>query len=264
MKLFNQLIVGAFTLILLSACSAKSSQQTMNNSQEISEENTAEKVTELSPREKLIAELPEDSAADDWELLLVNEDNPVPENYEVSVNFVPAYNGMLMDERIYQSWMDWYHDALEAGHELVLVSAYRSVDHQISNIEYFTQQRIDAGMSFDEARAETMRFMAVPGASEHHTGLALDIVDTDWYAQHPEGPLRQDYDTHPSQHYLIDSMADFGFILRYPKGKEEITGIGYESWHFRYVGPENAKFMQKHELTLEEYVGLIAERDQQE
>jgi D-alanyl-D-alanine carboxypeptidase len=87
--------------------------------------------------------------------------------------------------------------------------------------------------------------------------LAVDIVDSNWL-ETGKG-LIPEYDTQPSQHWLIDNMTDYGFILRFPKGKEAETGIEYESWHFRYVGTENAKYLEKYDLSLEEYIQLLKE-----
>ena len=74
--------------------------------------------------------------------------------------------------------------------------------------------------------------------------------------------LEEEYETQESQHFLEDTMTEFGFILRYPEDKEEITGIGYEPWHFRYVGRENAEFMVGNNLALEEYIELLNKRDE--
>jgi D-alanyl-D-alanine carboxypeptidase len=142
---------------------------------------------------------------------------------------------------------------------LFFASGYRSVERQTNNYENRIQGYVNDGYTEEEARELTEEYIAVPGYSEHHTGLALDIVDQEWIAQ--GNSLSPDYDTQESQQWLVETMADYGFILRYPEGKEEITGINYESWHFRYVGVENAQFMVEHELVLEEYMELLHERE---
>lgn len=245
--------------VLLVACSSFSQDGSSDTDNQRTVKNEEKPLTE---KEKLITQLPEDAHASDWNLILVNNDHPVPENYDEQVTMVPAENGLLMDERIFENWDAWNTVAQEAGYGLVLVSAYRSVDLQQSLFDDSYQQNLARGYSEEEAREKTMEYLTIPGSSEHHTGLALDIVDTDWAAQ-TDDPLVPEYDQHPSQHFLVDTMTDYGFILRYPKGKEDITGIQYESWHFRYVGKENARFITEHDLTLEEYLDLLNQRDQQ-
>jgi D-alanyl-D-alanine carboxypeptidase len=93
-------------------------------------------------------------------------------------------------------------------------------------------------------------FSAYPGRSEHHTGLAIDITSEsmDW-------ALSQDFASYPEGQWLDEHCQDYGFILRYQKGKEDITGYQYEPWHFRYVGKEVAKEIMSRGITFEEYLG---------
>ena len=88
----------------------------------------------------------------------------------------------------------------------------------------------------------------------------MDIVDEEWIVA--GNGLMPEYDTQESQQWMVDTMADFGFILRYPESKEDVTGIQYESWHFRYVGEENAQFIIEHDLVLEEYIELLQLREE--
>ena len=112
---------------------------------------------------------------------------------------------------------------------------------------------IRRGMDYTAAFFQTKRQIALTGASEHHTGLAVDIVGVN----HQSLDAAQ-ADTDEAL-WLKAHAAEYGFILRYPKDKEEITGISFESWHFRYVGIDAAQFMQEHNLCLEEFVELICE-----
>jgi len=170
-------------------------------------------------------------------------------------------NEQRIDERIVDAWNSWKEAALEAGHRLFLASGHRTVERQSSNFDQQVNEYLNEGLSEEEAVERAKEYLTEPGHSEHHTGLALDIVDEEWIM---EGHgLIPEYDTQDSQQWLVDTMTDYGFILRYPKGKEETTGIEYESWHFRYVGEENAKFMAENDLTLEEYVELLQLRDEQ-
>ena len=169
-------------------------------------------------------------------------------------------NEQQIDSRIIQAWEEWYKAALNAGHQLFFASGHRTVERQSSNFNRTYNNYLSEGYSEEEALLKTKEYLTEPGHSEHHTGLAFDLLDQQWVDS--GRTLEPDYDTQASQQWLVDTMSDYGFILRYPKGKEEITGIQYESWHFRYVGEEHARFMELHDLVLEEYIELIKLRDE--
>ena len=100
----------------------------------------------------------------------------------------------------------------------------------------------------DQAKNEAAKVISVPGTSEHHLGLAVDIVDTrSWN-------LNEEQENLPGQKWLMNNCWRYGFILRYPVGTEEQTGIIYEPWHYRYVGTELAEELHKSGLTLDEYL----------
>ena len=94
--------------------------------------------------------------------------------------------------------------------------------------------------------------IAVPGTSEHHTGLALDIVTPTYQV------LDDGYATTDAFKWLYENCADYGFILRYPENTTHITGIIYEPWHYRYVGVEVAKYITENNITFEEYIEEIS------
>lgn len=169
-------------------------------------------------------------------------------------------NEQQIDSRIIQAWEEWYKAALDAGHQLFFASGHRTVERQSSNFNRTYNNYLSEGYSEEEALLKTKEYLTEPGHSEHHTGLAFDLLDQQWVAS--GRTLEPDYDSQASQQWLVDTMSDYGFILRYPKGKEEITGIQYESWHFRYVGVEHAHFMELHDLVLEEYIELVKLRDE--
>lgn len=250
------------SLLLLSACSNQDESTNQNPVEEQEEEQVekqqSEEVEELSEEEKMIQSLPENASSEDWTLILVNPWEALPENFEVEL--IQVDNEQLIDERVEEAWNNWKAAASEAGHNLFFASGYRTVERQESNFNNQFQAYLNEGMSEEEARERTMEYLTEPGHSEHHTGLALDIVDEEWIVA--GNGLETEYDTQPSQHWLVDTMADFGFILRYPEGKEEITGVQYEPWHFRYVGEENAKFIVEHDLVLEEYIELLQLREE--
>lgn len=212
---------------------------------------------EISAEQELIQALPKDAKIDDWNLILVNPWKALPEDYELQL--VAVDNEQQMDARIVDILNQWKQDASDAGHQLFLASGYRTVDRQKTNFNRRVDEYLAEGYSEEEAIAKTKEYLTEPGHSEHHTGLALDIVDESWI--NAGRRLEPEYDTQASQQWLVETMDDYGFILRYAKGKEEITGIQYEPWHFRYVGVENARFMKEHELVLEEFIELLEKRD---
>lgn len=208
-----------------------------------------------SGEEELLPNLPDNVSHEDWNLLLVNPDQALPADFDVELSDVD--NEQQIDWRIVDAWENWRAAALEEGHRLFLASAFRSVERQADNYQQTLQEYIEAGLSEIEAVEKTKEYLTEPGHSEHHTGLALDIVDEEWIvAGHG---LEPEYAEEKSQKWLISTMSDYGFILRYPEGKERMTGIQYEPWHFRYVGVENAKYIEEHNLTLEEYIILLKE-----
>ncbi|KIL42116.1 hypothetical protein SD70_02755 [Gordoniibacillus kamchatkensis] len=129
--------------------------------------------------------------------------------------------------------------AKKDGIQLYGISAYRS---------YATQKSIFGGNVKSQGEQTASQFSAKPGQSEHQTGLAIDVGDGN-----PKCAVEQCFADSPAAKWLVAHAADFGFIIRYPKGKESITGYEYEPWHIRYVGVDVAKEIAKQGITLEEY-----------
>lgn len=266
MRLVKVLLMSVF---ILTGCDQleiffdeNSSQPPVNDVVEETEQDITDYLDKpeekLSEEEILIQELPTEATTTDWNLILVNPWEALPENYEAE--FVEVDNTQQINARIVDAWDSWKDAALEAGHNLFFASGYRTVERQRDNFNNRYNGYFSEGLSEEEALLKTKEYLTEPGHSEHHTGLALDIVDHEWI--NAGGRLEPEYDTQDSQKWLVKTMADYGFILRYPEGKEEVTGIQYESWHFRYVGVEHAQFMKKHDLVLEEYIDLIQKRDE--
>lgn len=191
-----------------------------------------------------------------WALRLVNANNPLPENFEPETANISGYENRPFDMRAADAMEEMLKAAEQAGHPLYLVSGYRSIGRQKALFERKTNVFVEEGFSLEEAKEQAARWVARPGTSEHNLGLAADIVSADWY-QH-QNDLIEEFDQTPAFTWLIENCANFGFILRYPKGKEYITGVSYEPWHYRYVGVEHAKKIMQEQLTLEEYVGQPA------
>lgn len=247
---------------LLFGCSMNSEllERSSENEEITQLENSATEPTKLTEEEKLVQSLPKDSSLEDWNLLLVGPQYALPETFEPRL--VEVDNEQFIDERIEEAWYSWKEAALEAGHRLFFASGYRSIEHQRVNFNNTYESYLNEGYSKEEALDRTKDYLTEPGHSEHHTGLALDIVDEEWIVA--GNGLLPEYDTQASQQWLVETMADYGFILRYPAQKEEITDIQYESWHFRFVGEENAQYIVEHDLVLEEYIDLLKLREELE
>ena len=137
--------------------------------------------------------------------------------------------------------------AAQDGIELKVMSAYRTVSYQKRLFERNVSSRMESGMSYDEAYYDTSINIAPPGGSEHNAGLAADIIDTDHWDTYTAFEDTKEFA------WLQEHAWEYGYILRYLKGKEEITGYIYEPWHYRYVGVKYAKAVRDSGLCLEEY-----------
>lgn len=180
-------------------------------------------------------------------LFVVNKEIYLPEDYSIETDFV---QGSYELETVAASHCrQMIEDAKKDGIDLKVLSAYRTVDYQTNLFNRNVKQRMDdMGMSYDEAVYDVSINIAPPGGSEHNAGLAVDIIDRDHWDTYEEFENTKEFD------WLISHCTDYGFILRYPKGKEDITGYIYEPWHYRYVGLESAKKVMDSGLCLEEYM----------
>lgn len=181
----------------------------------------------------------------DWKLKLVNSTHLLAANFEVAT--VEADEGYLFDERAAEPLREMLEAGRAAGHDLHICSAWRSYEYQEMLFENKVERVMaEQGIEREEAEEIAGTEVANPGMSEHCLGLAVDIITSE-YTDLDEGFAETE-----AAKWLAENCADFGFVLRYPEGKEEITGIIYEPWHFRYVGTEAAEYMMAEGLTLEE------------
>lgn len=202
-----------------------------------------------------VPELPEPVREPDWRLTLVNEANPLPEDYEPDT--AEADNGYLFDIRAVEPLRALLQAGREAGLDLVVTSGWRSWAYQEQLFEDKVS-RVMSGTGLARAAAEELAAdeVARPGTSEHQLGLAVDIISN----AHPE--LNEAWAETEEAEWLKAHCAEYGFILRYPPEKSEITGITWEPWHFRYVGEEAAVYIMENELCLEEYLAeMCAKRE---
>ncbi len=171
----------------------------------------------------------------DWALILVNSTHPIPEDFSV---VLADFESGKVDARIAETCKRMFDHARRDGHPLQLVVAHRTYEKQNQLFEKKVQSYLDKGYSRARAEAEAAKHTARPNTSEHQTGLALDIETTNTNA-------------FP---WLIEHAHEYGFILRYPEGKTDITGIIYEPWHWRFVGVEAARYIKESGQCLEEYL----------
>lgn len=187
-----------------------------------------------------------------WMLRLVNAQNPLPEDFTVRTAPIDGYDAQSFDMRAADALNALLRDAERDGTPLYLVSAYRSVGRQKALFQRKTAAFEAEGLPREEAERQAALWVARPSQSEHNLGLAADIVGADWYAGHDD--LTADFAQTPASNWLLANCARYGFILRYPQGKEDVTGVSWEPWHFRYVGAEAAADIMARGITLEEYL----------
>ena len=178
---------------------------------------------------------------ENWNLILVNKWNKIPDNYSVELVEVPG--GEKVDKRIYDPLMQMLNDAKESNwdKEPIVVAGYRTNEKQTELYEERIEEYKKHGYSEKEAIIEAEKWVSVPGYSEHQIGLAVDINGA----------------TYDLYFWLQENSYKYGFIFRYPGNKTDITGISEEVWHYRYVGKEVAKEIYDKGICLEEYLENI-------
>lgn len=188
-----------------------------------------------------------DEKEEDRFLILVNKDHPLPDDYEVELQGAP-YGSCSVSAEMYPALRQMLDDGQKEGLHFIVTSGYRNANYQQGLLDEDISDFMSRGMSYEEAYEEATKDTMPAGHSEHSTGLAVDIVSVSYQM------LNDGLEKMPEIQWLQEHCAEYGFILRYPRGKEEITKIIYESWHFRYVGTKAAKEITERGITLEEYV----------
>ena len=183
-----------------------------------------------------------------WYLTLVNYENYLPANY-IPERLTEVDNGYEADDRIASATKQMIADARKENVRIIALSAFRDYEYQKKLYEEKAQKLMkENNYSQDEAYKEAVKVVAYPGTSEHQLGLALDLVDARYTK------LDESQENTKAYKWLYEHCHEYGFIVRYPNGKTDITGIIYEPWHFRYVGKDAAEFIMKEDITLEEYL----------
>jgi len=222
------------------------------------EEKAGYQVKDDSATKEKVKSLPSTAKTDNPALMLVNKKHPL----KSELNFKRAeINGVTYNALMKDQLENFLNDAKAAGYPATVVSAYRSIAYQQTVFDNQVNQYLAQGESREKALKETRDYIQTPGASEHHTGLGVDIMTNAYWDKHHA--LYPEADETKGQQWLIKHAPDYGFVLRYPKdvASRKHTGIAYESWHFRYVGVENARYMTENKLTLEEFWDLMEAKD---
>ncbi len=182
------------------------------------------------------------TTSSDWRLLLVNSTHPLADDY--SVDLTELRNGQSVDTRILSDLQEMFDAARSEDIYPIISDAYRTREDQQTLMDDVIQNYEDEGYSSEEASSKAEQVIAKPGTSEHETGLAIDIAGDDDY----------DQDTDSVLEWMNSNAYKYGFILRYPSGKESVTGAEAENDHYRYVGKEAAKVIHDQGICLEEYL----------
>lgn len=188
----------------------------------------------------------------EWAMFIVNSKNPLPDDYDVTLNTTVVYENewreYYFDSRAAEYLETMLKDAAEEGVDLLLISTYRTMQYQKQNFDKSVQDRVNGGMTYEEAYADTLMNVALPGMSDHNAGLGADIMTTNYTSMDDAG-----FEDTEAFKWLKENAKNYGFILRYPKDKFEYTGIIYEPWHYRFVGIYYAHEIEQSGLSLEEF-----------
>ena len=187
----------------------------------------------------------------DWKLILINKDNIIPNDYQLEVQEIEGIH--KADYRIVEQIKKMLNDARKQGLDPIICSSYRTKEFQENLFYNKVKYYLKLGYTQQKAEEEASYWVTIPRTSEHEVGLAIDIVSKKYQI------LDKKQEETKVQKWLIEHCTDYGFVLRYPTEKKDITKINYEPWHYRYVGLEHAKIMKEKNFCLEEYIEYLKE-----
>ena len=179
--------------------------------------------------------------SEEWNLLVVNRWNEIPEDFSVSLTELS--NGQKVDSRIYPYLQEMFDEMKADGIYPIVREGYRTAEEQEKIFNKKVQAYMNEGYFRSRAERIAKEWVALPGTSEHQLGIAVDINADKAHSANDE-----------VYEWLAENAYKYGFILRYPQGKEDITGTEYEPWHYRYVGVEAAEEIFNSRICLEEYL----------
>ncbi|MBO4694043.1 MAG: M15 family metallopeptidase [Clostridia bacterium] len=245
--LHKRIIMSLYALVstiavLVSVFTAGSAVNKKNDVTATKKNNSSKAASPTDDRTEMVTRGEYTLDANYKRLLLVNANNPLPEDYKYGWNLTKIdskyHNGQLdqIDAGIWPYMKAMIEAAWKDGVDLKVWSPYRSYDTQ--RILFYNRVKKENG---DEAKAATA--VARPGTSEHNTALCADF-----------NMANSRFENTEMFDWLCKNAEDYGFILRYPKDRINITGVMYESWHWRFVGINAAKEINNLNVTLEEYV----------
>lgn len=216
-----------------------------NTTQKPDDENTKKPSEEPKEDTTEISGKVDGSAVKEWNLKLVNNDNAITRDYVPELAEIA--DGIMFDKRA----ISYLKNMINAMYKdkvtgIWVASGYRSYDKQEElfnkKVNYYKNQ----GKSQEEAQKLAQEVVQIPGKSDHNLGLAVDF-----------NTVSNEFEKTKAFAWLQKNAGDYGFVLRYPKDKQDITKVTYESWHWRYVGKEHAKVMKEKGYCLEEYIEYL-------
>lgn len=242
-------VIAAVCVGSIRAGHAKKEQQAALEAQVAAAQAAAEEAARAAA-EAAAAEAarPPEMDLDAWYMTLVNIDHLLEEDFEPELTEIE--NDQFFDSRAAAHLQALIQAARDAGYTVYFCSGFR--DYYTQSGIYWTHvdDFVAAGMTEEEAHATTRLQVNYPGASEHQLGLAADILE------YKDQPMEAYIGGSGLMLWLEENCVDYGFVIRYPEDKTQITGISYEPWHLRYVGAEAARYMTENGLCLEEFLAL--------
>ncbi len=184
--------------------------------------------------------------SENWAITLISKKYPLGKTYSPTLAPVVDGSSVTADTRVSDAYKLMYADALKQGYVLTPYSAYCSYSRQQTNYENKVQAFVLQGMTEDEAKTNAEKRVEPAGCSENGAGLSVDIISAS-----------AGFSATDEYKWLVNNAHKYGFILRYPEDKTEITGIIYQPWHWRYVGIDVANEMKSNNLCLEEYLKAV-------
>jgi zinc D-Ala-D-Ala carboxypeptidase len=230
----------------VASSTTSSSSEVVSTDDEAEDTSSAESSADASSAaETITAEAEQTSSyvVDGVDLaILVNSTHPLPDGYDIPLTTLD--NGQQVATVMVDDLQQMLQDAQAQGVYGVVASGFRTAEKQQSLMDEKVQSFVNQGMSQSDAETEALKWVNAVGCSEHQSGLAVDI--------NADGVHSAGYEVYA---WLAENAWQYGFILRYPEGKTDITGTDYEAWHYRYVGKELAADIYQLGVCLEEYLG---------
>lgn len=189
-------------------------------------------------------------SSEKWALTLINKNYPLDKKYSPTLAPVIEGSSVTADSRISEAYQAMYADALKSGYVLTPYSGYCSYQGQQTIYNNKIQSFIFQGMTEDEAKANAEKRIEPAGCSENGAGLSVDIISAS-----------TGFASTDEYKWLTENAFKYGFVLRYPDDKTDVTGMIYQPWHWRYVGIDVAIEMKNNNQCLEEYLGIVSEEN---